>query len=351
MPNQCLWLSSDLGVFIGAMDESGFAYKSGKLHYNDRMLACNGVDFTKEHTTQQVKDIFYQMAQEPLLRMAISRGVSLPEVDDRQAGDGGHVTSESGEGAEGTQEVADQRDKRVVGQSMSSPMATSASASVGGASVEGGAGGGTSTRGESAPEPPKSPRIRKRYTCTCSTAYHMYNTNRMSCIYMYIYSYCKIAEYFSLFLSLFHTVSSSNQATPITLANTRQIGVKRTIEINKGSGKLGIGLTSRDVSTDNKSQPIYIKSIHSGSAAFKDGRLKIGDRLLSVNGIDVQGMRRPEVVSLLRDTEGKVTLVVSRQEAVEEQEQDPAHVSELTRCTLIAFKYYIQYVYTYIHSM
>ena len=43
--------------------------------------------------------------------------------------------------------------------------------------------------------------------------------------------------------------------------------------------------------------------------------------------ISAQGMRRPEVVKLLRDTEGKVTLVVSRQEAVEEQEQDTAHVS------------------------
>ena len=38
-------------------------------------------------------------------------------------------------------------------------------------------------------------------------------------------------------------------------------------------------------------------------------------------------MRRPEVVRLLRDAQGKVALVVSRQEAVEEQEQDMDHVS------------------------
>ena len=79
------------------MDENGFAFKSGKLQYNDRVLACNGVDFTKEHTTQQVKDIFYQMAQEPLLRMAISRGVTLPEAEDNNktpadASGDGHVT-------------------------------------------------------------------------------------------------------------------------------------------------------------------------------------------------------------------------------------------------------------------
>ena len=38
----------DLGVFIGAMEENGFAMKSEKLKVNDRILACNGVDFTKE---------------------------------------------------------------------------------------------------------------------------------------------------------------------------------------------------------------------------------------------------------------------------------------------------------------
>ena len=137
------------------MDENGFAFKSGKLQYNDRVLACNGVDFTKEHTTQQVKDIFYQMAQQPLLRMAISRGVSLPEVDDVRSGDS-HVTGEDG----------DEREEVEVGKEngvghVSSPMATSASSSVGGASVEGGV-IGSSTRGESAPEPPSSPRICKR---------------------------------------------------------------------------------------------------------------------------------------------------------------------------------------------
>ena len=81
---------------------------------------------------------------------------------------------------------------------------------------------------------------------------------------------------------------SGNQATPITLANTRQIGCRRTIELTKGAGGLGIGLTSRDVLTDNKSHPVYIKSIHPGGAAFQDGKLKLGDRLLSINGMDIQ---------------------------------------------------------------
>ena len=88
---------SNLGVFIGEMNENGFAFKSGKLQYNDRVLACNGVDFTKEHTTHQIKHIFYQIAQEPLLRMAISRVVTLPEAEDNKtsadASRKSHVTS------------------------------------------------------------------------------------------------------------------------------------------------------------------------------------------------------------------------------------------------------------------
>ena len=152
---------SDLGVFIGEMDANGFAFKSGKLQYNDRVLACNGVDFTKEHTTQQIKDIFYEMAQEPLLRMAISRGVNLPEVEENKmpadvSGES-YVTSEERERGGGG---SGEGEKATVTASSAS---TSASTSVGGASVGvGGVSGSESMRGESTPDPPNSPRICKR---------------------------------------------------------------------------------------------------------------------------------------------------------------------------------------------
>ena len=99
-----------------------------------------------------------------------------------------------------------------------------------------------------------------------------------------------------------HAVPSNSQASPITLANTHQIGFKHTIGLTKGSSALGIGLTSRDILFDSeghpiyskghpiysKGHPIYIKSIHPGGAAFQDGQLKLGDRLLSINGMDIQ---------------------------------------------------------------
>ena len=90
------------------MDKNGFAFKSGKLQYNDRVLACNGVDLTKVHTTQQIKDIFYRMAEEPLLRMAISRGDNLPEAGENKASADtsgeSHVTYEEREGSEDEEE-------------------------------------------------------------------------------------------------------------------------------------------------------------------------------------------------------------------------------------------------------
>ena len=70
------------GVFVGTMDKNGFAFKSGKLHYMDRILACNGVDFTRKNHSEPVKDIFYRMAKEPLLRIAIGRGVHIPVTAD-----------------------------------------------------------------------------------------------------------------------------------------------------------------------------------------------------------------------------------------------------------------------------
>ena len=79
----CMHYLSIPGLFIGAMDENGFAFKSGKFQHNDRILACNGIDFTKpKDHTEPVKVIFNRMAQGHLLRIAVGRTVSSPEATD-----------------------------------------------------------------------------------------------------------------------------------------------------------------------------------------------------------------------------------------------------------------------------
>ena len=61
--------------------------------------------------------------------------------------------------------------------------------------------------------------------------------------------------------------------------------------------------------------PIYIKNILPRGAAIVDGRLKSGDRLLEVNGMEMSGRSQAEAVSLLRSIKlgSVVNLVVSRQ--------------------------------------
>ena len=88
-----------------------------------------------------------------------------------------------------------------------------------------------------------------------------------------------------------------------------------TIELEKDSRGLGFTVTSRDVTTGNESErPLYVKNITLGGVALKDGRLQAGDRLLYVNGVAMTGKSQVEAVNILRSTQGRVRIKVSRQE-------------------------------------
>ncbi|XP_005518749.1 PREDICTED: partitioning defective 3 homolog isoform X9 [Pseudopodoces humilis] len=97
--------------------------------------------------------------------------------------------------------------------------------------------------------------------------------------------------------------------------NTKKIGKRLSIQLRKGTEGLGFSITSRDVPIGG-SAPIYVKNILPRGAAIQDGRLKAGDRLIEVNGVDLTGKTQEEVVSLLRSTKmgGTVALLIFRQE-------------------------------------
>ncbi|XP_064252443.1 partitioning defective 3 homolog isoform X10 [Passer domesticus] len=97
--------------------------------------------------------------------------------------------------------------------------------------------------------------------------------------------------------------------------NTKKIGKRLSIQLRKGTEGLGFSITSRDVPIGG-SAPIYVKNILPRGAAIQDGRLKAGDRLIEVNGVDLTGKTQEEVVSLLRSTKmgGSVALLIFRQE-------------------------------------
>uniref|UniRef100_A0A8C4RU07 Partitioning defective 3 homolog n=1 Tax=Erpetoichthys calabaricus TaxID=27687 RepID=A0A8C4RU07_ERPCA len=97
--------------------------------------------------------------------------------------------------------------------------------------------------------------------------------------------------------------------------NLKRIGRKLNIQLKKGPEGLGFSITSRDVPVGG-SAPIFVKNILPRGAAIQDGRLKAGDRLLEVNGVDLNGKTQEEAVALLRGTKmgGTVNLIILRQE-------------------------------------
>ena len=49
----CFYFDRDLGVFVGGLEKGGVAARSGKLSTSDRILACNGMDFTDENMNNE----------------------------------------------------------------------------------------------------------------------------------------------------------------------------------------------------------------------------------------------------------------------------------------------------------
>uniref|UniRef100_A0A0P4W1M2 PDZ domain-containing protein n=1 Tax=Scylla olivacea TaxID=85551 RepID=A0A0P4W1M2_SCYOL len=64
------------------------------------------------------------------------------------------------------------------------------------------------------------------------------------------------------------------------------------------------------------SDAIYISRITEGGAAAKDGKLRVGDRVISINGVDLDGARHDQAVSMLTGIERFVRLVVHRETLV-----------------------------------
>uniref|UniRef100_A0A8C2GZA5 Par-3 family cell polarity regulator n=1 Tax=Cyprinus carpio TaxID=7962 RepID=A0A8C2GZA5_CYPCA len=109
--------------------------------------------------------------------------------------------------------------------------------------------------------------------------------------------------------------SSRPTSASSSVGYSKKIGRKFSVQLRKGPEGLGFSITSRDVPIGS-SAPIYVKNILPRGAAIQDGRLKAGDRLLEVNGVDLNGKTQEEVVALLRSTPmgGTVGLLIVRQE-------------------------------------
>lgn len=116
--------------------------------------------------------------------------------------------------------------------------------------------------------------------------------------------------------------ASSQGGATLQAANTRKLGKKIEISLRKGIHGLGFSVTTRDNPAGGHC-PIYIKTVLPRGAAIEDGRLKPGDRLLEVDGMQMTGKNQGEVVGILRATQSGATvnILVSRQQEIPEEDE------------------------------
>ncbi|XP_035179643.1 E3 ubiquitin-protein ligase LNX isoform X4 [Oxyura jamaicensis] len=71
--------------------------------------------------------------------------------------------------------------------------------------------------------------------------------------------------------------------------------------------------------------PIYVISVEPGGVISRDSRIKTGDILLNVNGIDLTGVSRMDAVALLKNTSSSVVLKALEMRACDGQEESSRH--------------------------
>ncbi|XP_048458046.1 inaD-like protein [Rhincodon typus] len=97
--------------------------------------------------------------------------------------------------------------------------------------------------------------------------------------------------------------SDTSRACPTFLINWQHV---EEIELVSDGSGLGFGIVG------GKPTGVIVKTVVPGGLADRDGRLRTGDHILQIGGIDVQGMGSEQIAQLLRNCGNRVRMVVAR---------------------------------------
>ncbi|XP_015975080.2 E3 ubiquitin-protein ligase LNX isoform X2 [Rousettus aegyptiacus] len=103
---------------------------------------------------------------------------------------------------------------------------------------------------------------------------------------------------------------------PVVTCHEKVVSVRKDPSESLGM-TVGGGATHREWDL-----PIYVISVEPGGVISRDGRIKTGDILLNVNGIELTEVSRSEAVALLKSTSSSVVLKALEVKQYEPQEDD-----------------------------
>ncbi|KAK9972442.1 hypothetical protein ABG768_025749, partial [Culter alburnus] len=108
-------------------------------------------------------------------------------------------------------------------------------------------------------------------------------------------------------------------AAPVSLPTvTEQQGFEEeeqdAFDVSLTKNAQGLGITIAGYVGDKSSEPsgIFVKSISRDSAVEQDGRIHVGDQIIAVDGVDIQGYTNQQAVEVLRHTGQTVNLKLVR---------------------------------------
>ncbi|CAM9854836.1 unnamed protein product [Lampetra fluviatilis] len=93
------------------------------------------------------------------------------------------------------------------------------------------------------------------------------------------------------------------------------------VELEKGPKGLGIGILGRGPNPEE--QNIHVAALLDGGAAKMDGRIDVGDQVLEVDGVSLVGISEEFAGNLLKNTIGRVKLLIGRQKSAATKPKSP----------------------------